>query len=65
MNQMVPSLISVIELCGYDPPRLAAAWAASIEKALVVGWHKVDIPNTELVNAGIVRAAERAAHDFK
>lgn len=64
-NQIIPSLLGVIEICQGNSQKLAVAWAASIEKALVVGWHKTDLPNTELVNAGIVRAAERAAHDYK
>ena len=44
--------------------RLAEMWKRSIEKAILVGWHKSEealVP--EVGTPAILRAAERAVHD--
>jgi len=63
LSPLAHSFLPVIKLCESDE-QIAYAWAAAVEKAIIVGWYKKDIPDEGAVNTSILRAAERAAHDF-
>lgn len=43
--------------------RIANCMSRAVEKALLVGWYKDDVPDVTAVNVSVLRAAERAAVD--